>query len=251
MQEGLATEHGCELLTHTLEHFLDCCRVSDECRRHFQVLWWNVTNGCLDIVWNPFHKVTAVLILHIQHLLINLLGGQSSPEHGRCGEVTSMSWIGSAHHVLGIPHLLSKFWYSQRAVHLASTGCQWRESNHEEVQSWEWNQIDSQLSQISIQLSWETKGRCDSRHDHRDEVVEISKAWVGELHAPEANVIQGFIIQNETLICILHELMNRQCCIVWLHNSIRHLWRWHNRVCAQHSLWVLLSDLTDQQCSHS
>lgn len=41
---------------------------------------------------------------------------------------------------------------------------QGRESRHEEVQSWEWDHVDCQLAQISIQLARETQARCYTRH---------------------------------------------------------------------------------------
>merc|ERR1719229_837274 len=38
MQEGLAAEHGSEILCHALEHFLDSCRVAGKRDRHFETL---------------------------------------------------------------------------------------------------------------------------------------------------------------------------------------------------------------------
>ena len=37
--------------------YLNGSWVSHECGGHFQVLWRNVTNGCLHVVWDPIHKV--------------------------------------------------------------------------------------------------------------------------------------------------------------------------------------------------
>merc|ERR1740116_516656 len=44
MQESLATEHGCEELCDTLEHFLDCRGVPRERHRHLQALWGDVAD---------------------------------------------------------------------------------------------------------------------------------------------------------------------------------------------------------------
>merc|ERR1712160_46341 len=38
VKEGLAAEHSCEVLGHTLEHFLDGCTVSSEGDGHLQAL---------------------------------------------------------------------------------------------------------------------------------------------------------------------------------------------------------------------
>ena len=82
MQESFSAEHGSELFGNALEQFLDGGRVTNEGGSHLQATGRNVTNGSLDIVRDPFHKVGAVLILDIQHLLVDLLHGHPASEHG-------------------------------------------------------------------------------------------------------------------------------------------------------------------------
>merc|ERR1711939_765596 len=108
MEEGLAAEHGGELLTNTLEHLLDGGGVTKEGNGHLETLWWDIADGGLDVVGDPFNEVGGVLVLNVEHLLIDLLGGHTATEHGGGGEVSSVSWVGGAHHVLGIEHLLGE-----------------------------------------------------------------------------------------------------------------------------------------------
>merc|ERR1719261_1594271 len=82
MEEGLSSEHCCELFTNSLEHFLDGGGVTKEGNGHLESLWWDIANSGFDVVWNPFNEVRGVLVLHIEHLLVNLLGGHSTSEHG-------------------------------------------------------------------------------------------------------------------------------------------------------------------------
>merc|ERR1711907_579869 len=42
MKEGLAAEHGCEVLSHAFEHFLDSCGIAQESYCHLQTLWRDV-----------------------------------------------------------------------------------------------------------------------------------------------------------------------------------------------------------------
>merc|ERR1711998_346460 len=105
VEEGLAAEHGSELLTNSLEHLLDGSGVTEEGDGHLETLWWDIADGGLDVVWNPFNEVGGVLVLDVKHLLVNLLGGHTATEHGGGGEVTAVTWVGGAHHVLGIEHL--------------------------------------------------------------------------------------------------------------------------------------------------
>ena len=57
MQESLAPEHSSELLRHTLEELLDGGAVSDEGGAHLETTWWDVTDGGLHVVGDPFNEV--------------------------------------------------------------------------------------------------------------------------------------------------------------------------------------------------
>ena len=81
----------------------------------------------------------------------------------------------------------------------------------------------------------------------RDELT----AWGGEFKGAEADIVEGFIVQNHALIGILNKLVNRECCIVRLNNSVRHLRRWEHREGEHHSVRAFFPDLGDQEGSHS
>ena len=72
VKESLAPEHSCELLADTLEHLLDGSGVAHKGGSHLEALGGDVTDGRLDVVGDPLHKVGGVLVLDIKHLLIHL-----------------------------------------------------------------------------------------------------------------------------------------------------------------------------------
>merc|ERR1712083_708151 len=100
MQEGLAAEHGCKELCNTLEHLLNSCRIASKGHGHLQPLRGNVTNACLDVIRDPLHEVARVLVLDVQHLLINLLGRHTATEKRGSCQITAMTRISSTHHIL-------------------------------------------------------------------------------------------------------------------------------------------------------
>lgn len=134
---------------------------------------------------------------------------------------------------------------------MSTTAGKRSESNHEEVETREWNHVDSQLSEIRVKLTGEAKTGGDTGHNGRDQVVEISIRWVGELEGSHADVVESLVIDTEGLIGVLDQLMNGKGGIVWLDNGIRDLGRWNNRESGHHTVWELLADLGDQERTHT
>ena len=95
---------------------------------------------------------------------------------------------------------------------------------HEEVQSGERDHVDRQFSQVCIELAWEPEAGGHSGHGDGHQVVQVSISRRGQLQCPEntllkemlavfhskpeADVIQSFIVNTESLICIFNQLMD-------------------------------------------
>jgi len=246
VQESLSPEHGGELFGNSLEELLDGGRVTNEGSAHLKSSWRDVADSGLDVVGDPLDKVRAVLVLSIEHLLIDFLHGHASSEHGGDGKVSAVSGVAGCHHVLGIEHLLGEFGHRERSVLLASSRSKWGETGHEKVQSREWYHVDGELSEIGVQLTRESKARGYTRHGSADQVVQVTVGWGGELEGSEANVVEGLVINAVGLIGVLDELMDGEGGVVWFYDGVTYLGRGYYGEGVHDSIGVLFSDLGDQ-----
>ena len=146
--------------------------------------------------------------MDVKHLFVDFLGGHSSSEKGRGSEISSVSGVSSAHHVLGVEHLLGEFWDSKGSVLLGSSGGKRGESNHEEVETGEGDQVDCEFSEVGVQLTGESEAAGNSGHGGGDQVVKITVGGGGQFKGSEANIIEGFVIDDHALIGVLDQLMD-------------------------------------------
>jgi len=129
---------------------------------------------------------------------------------GRCtyGEVTTVPGVRGSHHVLCVEHLLREFRNRDGTVLLASASGQWGVTSHEEVKTWEGDHVDGQLPQVGVELTGEAQTGRDARHDDRYEVVKVTICRGRQLESTEADVVQSFVVNTESLVRVLNELVN-------------------------------------------
>ena len=77
------------------------------------------------------------------------------------------------------------------------------------MESGEGDQVDSQLSEIRVELTGESKTASNSGHGSRDEMVKITISGGGELEGSEADVVKSFVVDDHALISVFNQLMDR------------------------------------------
>merc|ERR1712048_1210839 len=251
VEERLTTEHRGELLGNALEHVLDGGGITDEGGSHLESLGRDVADGGLDVVRDPLDEVRGVLVLHVEHLLVNLLGRHAAAEHRRSGEVSAVSGVRGTHHVLGVEHLLGELGDGEGPVLLGASGGEWGESSHEEVETGERDQVHGELSEVRVELTRESEAARDTRNGSRDEVVEVSVGGGGQLQGSEADVVQGLVVNHHDLIGVLDELVDGEGGVVRLDDGVGHFRGGEHGEGAHHPVGVLLADLGDEQGAHS
>lgn len=251
MNESLATVHGRELLANTLEERLDRCRVADKGRRHLEATGRNVTLSSSDVSGNPLDKVCRVLLLNGSELVLDVLHGDLSTVDAHDGKVAAVAGVRSSHHVLGVKHLLSELRNRYSAVRGRATRGERSKADHEEVETGEGHHVDGELTEIRVELTGEAETCGDTRHDDRNKVVEVTVGRGRELESTEADVVESFVVDTEGLVRVLNKLVDGEGGVVGLDNSVGDLGGRDDGEGAHHAVGVLLTDLGDEECTHT
>ena len=116
------------------------------------------------------------------------------------------------------------------------------------VQSQSWRSADVGKAPGSRQSSASRnsagQGNASSRSHHswqQKPMVQVTISWGSQLQSAEANIVQCFIVQQERLIRVLHQLMETQDCLgmgLALPNETRKCWE-----CRKVSVWLCLKHI--------
>jgi hypothetical protein len=77
-------------------------------------------------------------------------------------------------------------------------------------------------------LTGETKAASNSGHGGGNQVVQITISWSGQLQGSEADIVQGFVINDHALIGVLDQLMDGEGGVVGFNDSVGHLRGWYD-----------------------
>merc|ERR1719265_354140 len=170
----------------------------------------DVAHARLNVVRNPFHEVGRIFVLHVEHLLVDFLGRHAATKQRSSCQIPAVARVRGAHHVLSIEHLLRQLRNGESTVLLGTTRCERCEACHEEVESWEGNQIDCNLAQVAIQLPWEAQACRHTAHGRAHQVIQVAVSWCSELQCAEANIVECLVVEQEAFVGVFDKLVKRQ-----------------------------------------
>jgi len=119
------------------------------------------------------------------------------------------------------------------------------------VETGEGDQVDSELSEVGVELTGEAEAASNTGESSGDEVVKITIGGGGELKGTEADIVEGLVVNAHDLIGVLDELMDGEGGVVGLNDGVGDLGGWHHGEGGHDSVGVLLTDLGDEEGAHA
>jgi hypothetical protein len=87
------------------------------------------------------------------------------------------------------------------------------------VDSWIWDQVGLELSNIDIQGSVESQRSSQRRDNLGNKSIKVSMGWSFDIQVSSADIINGLIVQHDGNVSVLQKGVSGQDGIVRLNNS--------------------------------
>ena len=94
------------------------------------------------------------------------------------------------------------------------------------MDSWIWDQVSLELSDIDVECTIESEGGSQGRDNLGNKSVKIGVGWSLDIEVSSADIINGFVIDHDSNIGVLEEGVSSKDGIVWLNDGGGDLWGW-------------------------
>ena len=81
-----------------------------------------------------------------------------------------------------------------------------------------WDQVGLELSDVDVQGSVESQRGSQGGDDLRNESVQVGVGWSLDIEISSADIIDGFVVEDDCDISVLQEGVSRENGVVWLNN---------------------------------
>jgi hypothetical protein len=97
-----------------------------------------------------------------------------------------------------------------------------------EVDSWIWHQVSLELSNIDVKGSIESEGSSQWWDNLSNKSVQVCVSWSFNIKVSSADIIDGFVIKDNSNISVLEKRVSWKDRVVWLNDGSWNLWGWIN-----------------------
>jgi len=188
--------------------------------------WWLVVDTDFETGWAPVDKLDGPLGFDGGNGGVDVLWHNITSVQHATGHVFTVSWITFDHLVSWLEASISDFGDGKLFVVGLFGGNNWSIGDQWEVDSWVWNQVSLELSQIDVQSTIESEGGGDGGDDLSDQPVQVGVGWSFDVEVSSADIVDGFVIDHESAIGVFQGGMGGEDGVVWLNDSGGDLWGW-------------------------
>ena len=234
MDEGSLGVHKIEFVVNSGEDLSDGSGVGDHADGSHDLGeittwnngWWLIVDSALESSWAPVDELDGSLGLDGGNSGVDILGDDITSVHEAASHVLSVSWVALGHHGGWLEGGVGDLSDGELLVVGLLGGDDWSIRGKHEVDSWVWDQVSLEFSNINVKGTVESEGGSQGRDNLSDESVQVGVGWSLNVEVSSADVIDGLVIEHNSDVSVLQEGVGREDGVVWLNNSGGNLWGW-------------------------
>ena len=105
-------------------------------------------------------------------------------------------------------------------------GDDWSIRRKHEMDSWVWDQVSLELSDINVEGTIESEGSSQGGDNLGNESVQVGVGWSLDVEVSSADIVNGLVIEHNGDISVLEEGVGGEDSVVWLNDGSGDLGRW-------------------------
>jgi len=188
--------------------------------------WWLVIDTALETSWAPVNELNGSLGLDGSNGSVDVLWNDITSVHHAAGHIFTVSWVALGHHGSWLESGVGDLSDGELLVVSFLGRDDWGVRGEHEMDSWLWDQVSLELSDIDVKGTVESEGSSKGGDDLGDKSVEVGVGWSLDIKSSSADIVDGFVVKHDSDISMLKKRVSGEDGVVWLDNSGGDLWGW-------------------------
>jgi len=188
--------------------------------------WWLVIDTALETSWAPVNELNGSLGLDGSNGSVDVLWNDITSVHHAAGHIFTVSWVALGHHGSWLESGVGDLSDGELLVVSFLGRDDWGVRGEHEMDSWVWDQVSLELSDIDVKGTVESEGSSKGGDDLGDKSVEVGVGWSLDIKSSSADIVDGFVVKHDSDISMLKKRVSGEDGVVWLDNSGGDLWGW-------------------------
>jgi hypothetical protein len=185
-----------------------------------------VVDTDLETGWAPVNELNGSLGLDGGNSGVDVLWNDITSVHAGDGHVFTVSWVALGHSVCWFEDGIGDFSNGELFVIGFLSRDDWSIGVHDEMDTWVWDEIGLEFSDIDVKSTIESEGSSQTGDDLSDKSVKVGVGWSFDIEVSSADIVDSFVIKHERDIFVLEEGVGGKDGIVWLNDGVGDLWGW-------------------------
>jgi hypothetical protein len=165
--------------------------------------WWLIVDADLEASWTPVDELDGALGLDGGDGSVDILRDNITAVQHAAGHVLAVTWIALDHLVGGLEASVGDLGDAQLFVVGLLGADDWSVGDQWEVDTWVWDQVGLEFSQVDVEGTVETERSGDGRDNLTDQAIQVGVGWALDVQVATANVVDGFVVDHEGAIGVL------------------------------------------------